>query len=139
LSRTPRTTWAALLAGGLLAGASCTLEQVEVAPPGAEAGAHDDGAEGDGDEYADVTCGDGRTACQGACFDLLTDPEHCGSCSASCGTRGSCVDGECLCDTGHTACPSGCTRLDNDPLNCGRCALACPEGSTCRRSICEPG
>jgi hypothetical protein len=138
LSRTLRTTWAALLAGGLLAGASCTLEQVEVAPPGAEAGARDDGADGDGDELADVTCGDGESACSGACVDLLADPEHCGSCSTACGSRGDCRDGECLCDPVSTSCPSGCARLDNDPLNCGTCGRVCPEGSACRRGLCEP-
>jgi hypothetical protein len=135
----PRTTWAALLAGGLLAGPSCTLEQVEVAPPGAEAVARDDGAGGDGDAYLDVVCGDGLTGCQGACVDLLSDPAHCGSCAAACGAHGDCRDGECLCDPGYTACPSGCTRFDGDPLNCGGCGRACPEGSACRHGVCEPG
>ncbi len=36
-----------------------------------------------------------QTVCDGACFDLARDPDHCGTCDTVCGPGGRCVAGTC--------------------------------------------
>jgi hypothetical protein len=40
-------------------------------------------------------CRAGLTECKGDCFDLKSDPEHCGSCEIRCGRTVPCLDGIC--------------------------------------------
>ncbi|HUB09402.1 MAG TPA: choice-of-anchor D domain-containing protein [Myxococcales bacterium] len=67
------------------------------------------------------TCCDAQyyQSCNGACVDLQTDPENCGSCGTACPT-GQCSGGECL-----SSCGGAQVDLDSDPDNCGACGTAC--------------
>lgn len=71
------------------AGADATTEDVAQPDAGAEAAA---------DAF---TCPTGLVMCGGACVDLQGDPNHCGSCDASCG------DGVVLCCGGQCAANAG--------------------------------
>ena len=44
-----------------------------------------------------LTCPTGQTACGGACFDLTSDPLHCGACNVTCNAGASCTGGSCAC------------------------------------------
>lgn len=61
---------------------------------GAGGGAPDAGA-GGGDAGIPAMCMPGLTPCPGGCFDLQTNPDHCGRCGSSCGS-GLCVMGSCV-------------------------------------------
>jgi hypothetical protein len=70
-------------------------------------------------------CGQDEECCDGTCFNVQTDAEHCGSCDTQCGTGEFCLDGECLvgigtCDVGDDFCPNQGTDLCNDLETC-RC------------------
>lgn len=104
------------------------------------------------------------TTQDGGCFDLATDPNHCGGCGIVCPAgqacdHGNCVDtpckppcsdgnqcvggacqcnGEAACDGDQTCCPKGCKSLRDDPKNCGMCGHACDPGSYCCDGICTP-
>jgi hypothetical protein len=53
----------------------------------------------DGSDAGDVTCTPPLTACSGACVDLQSDDNHCGTCTTTCtadgGTTGTCINGAC--------------------------------------------
>ena len=54
-------------------------------------------------------CKGGKKRCKKKCFDLQTDPEHCGSCSVACDTGEACDSGQCVtvqgtCQAGDDAC-----------------------------------
>jgi hypothetical protein len=92
-------------------------------------------------------CGPDEECCNGTCFNVLTDAQHCGDCDTQCGTGEFCLDGECLvgigtCDVGDNFCTSvldqcndldtcqclqtfdGQTRCGNFPpggFECGQC------------------
>ncbi len=96
----------------------------------------------------ETCCGQGGSTAGGGCFDLATDPSHCGSCTKSC-NGGNCVMGMCTmsncgapCTNGNTCdptsgmcschgqaactgtdtcCSDGCQDLSSDPANCGAC------------------
>ncbi len=81
-----------------------------------------------------IRCRAGLTACPGACIDLATTRDSCGSCGHACSSDQTCVDGVCAsCPRGRAYCDvhnrdlSGCpndllTELDN----CGACGARCP-------------
>ncbi len=64
-----------------------------------------------------IACADGLTCCSGACYDLLTDPDHCGACNRHCPTS------EYTCCTGQGCCPA------EHPVCCG--PGCCDAGTTC--------
>ena len=81
-------------------------------------------------------CPVGQTSCFGTCVNLMTDPQHCGSCGptggAICGTGQACVQGVCsqVCPIGQALCGGICTRLDTT-TNCGACGTTCAAGFVC--------
>ena len=94
-------------------------------------------------------CGAGLTRCAGACVDLRSDRNHCGSCGAFCPDMGGlvCAAGICGCPAGWVDCsqapgvPQGidgyCADIGTDPGNCGACGASCPAGQTCRNGRCR--
>jgi hypothetical protein len=72
-------------------------------------------------------CGQDEACCNGTCFNLQTDAEHCGDCDTRCGTGEFCLDGQCLvgigtCDVGEDFCPNQGVSLCNDFDTC-RCHI----------------
>jgi hypothetical protein len=96
---------------------------------------------------------------QGACADLLSDPQHCGSCDTACPVGQSCSAGTCsgspacapgrwgaFCDpdagtdpagSSLLCCPGlGCADVSSDDQNCGSCGRICPSGLSCTGGRC---
>ena len=80
-------------------------------------------------------------------FDLDTDPENCGGCSAACGAgvangAAGCVGGTCTpdCNPGFGDCDAtystGCEADLSDPANCSACGMACADTEVCTASGC---
>ena len=86
---------------------------------------------------------DKNVKCGNTCVNIMTDPEHCGSCENACNqeNREFCDNGEC-----KTSCKSSeeddsttdkilceidnqkiCVDIANDPMNCGSCGRNCRE------------
>ncbi len=65
-------------------------------------------------------------ACNGACVDAQTDPDHCGDCNTACDTQNGevCSAGKC-CGAGETNCNGTCTNTLNDANNCKTCGTTC--------------
>jgi hypothetical protein len=104
-------------------------------------------------------CKGGKKKCGKKCFDLQTDPLHCGSCGIRCDDDMECRDGECVCpedetECGDTCCPSGQDCVDGQceedlcppeficPLGqaCFDGECVCPDGETvCEDTCCEAG
>ncbi len=84
-----------------------------------------------------VECEGGEVACGQACYDLATNPEHCGECSVVCPAEGNCQAGFCWCPGGATACGTDCVDLNTSPLHCGGCGIACGAGADCINGVCE--
>jgi hypothetical protein len=101
------------------------------------------------------------TFCRGSagtgCFDLLTDPAHCGGCATVCVAGQTCVGGRCtnpstctpncagkacgadngcgdICTTG--SCPSGKTCSNDGVCVTGTCNPACGYNTTCQNGSC---
>jgi len=71
------------------------------------------------------TCpGTGGDCCDGACTDILTDPDHCGGCNAPCGAGELCCNGDCA-DT------------QTDPDHCGGCVSPCNANQQCCSGSCS--
>ena len=81
-------------------------------------------------------CPSGLTRCGNGCANLKTDPQHCGSCNASCPT-GYCSNGGCGCPPGTSYCNGSCFNLKTDPQHCGSCTTVCPSG-VCQNGVCQP-
>jgi len=78
---------------------------------------------------ADQPCQDGLACCAGSCFDLLVDPQHCGSCDACPvpdNADAACAVGMC----GLGACKPGFNDCDKNPAN------GCEVEGSCK---CTPG
>ncbi len=79
-----------------------------------------------------ATCDAPLTNCNGACVDLSTSSQNCGSCFHSCDDPNNgvftCSNGVCSrCAEGTTLCNGEeCTDTTRDPQNCGACGNACP-------------
>lgn len=69
-------------------------------------------------------CAAPSVACDGACVDLQTDINHCGSCDNPCTATESCCAGECY-------------DLEDSPFHCGSCDNACPPGIACIEGVCD--
>ncbi|MDA3862764.1 MAG: hypothetical protein PF689_02740 [Deltaproteobacteria bacterium] len=68
-------------------------------------------------------CPTGKTDCNGTCYDLDSDNDHCGACDNSCSANETCIDRECI-DPNAQPC---------NPTNCDGCC----EGDTCRDGTSE--
>lgn len=85
-----------------------------------------------------VPCGPGTTSCGAACYDLASDPIHCGSCTIQCDAREVCTDGACACAAGLTSCAGDCVELGTS-LHCAGCGDACPaDRRLCVAGACTP-
>jgi hypothetical protein len=70
--------------------------------------------------------GDGLSACDGDCFDLDSDRDHCGSCDRALAGDLICRDGAPDCANGaETACGEQCFDLSYAHDHCGSCANDC--------------
>lgn len=120
---------------------------------GAGGGTGAAGLGGQGAAGGAIECSGSLETCPGdleACLtDLLTDPEHCGSCEKSCAgdalplhTEPACALGECTytCQDGFGDCDelasNGCEEPLNSPTHCGECDRAC-NGCT-SDGLCPP-
>lgn len=93
------------------------------------------------------TCSNGLQACTDAatgvtaCFDLINDVEHCGSCDEACGAGNHCSQGIC-CAPQEQACfdaASGmqrCYDLSQSHDHCGACLNACAQNEECLGRAC---
>ena len=122
----------ACLASGL---GACVIEYTV---PAETAGVDDDGSTDAGTAGGD-TCAPGRDACGSMCFDLASDPEHCGSCDVACAAADVCDAGECVeaCRDGRVDCARACIDLTSDPFHCGECSEVCDLGGECVASDCK--
>ncbi|WP_437734842.1 MXAN_6577-like cysteine-rich protein [Sorangium sp. So ce1335] len=96
------------------------------------AGEEEDAAGGSGG----MLCAPGLAACDGACVDVTSDPQHCGGCETRCARDETCTDGACLCKAGLEACAGKCVDLTRSQEHCGRCDAACGPGLVCQEGTC---
>ena len=84
-------------------------------------------------------CPAGYTNCNGTCFDLKTDFNHCGSCTATaCATGASCSDGKCECGENQQVCGGTCVDVQNSTANCKKCGQACTVACSARLARPQP-
>src|SRR5581483_5686220 len=69
------------------------------------------------------TCGSDQDLCNGACVNVQTDNQNCGSCGNSCGTGTTCSGGSCVCSTGLVSCGNQCVA--SNATHCGSSCTAC--------------
>jgi hypothetical protein len=81
-------------------------------------------------------CSMDLTDCDGECFNLETDAEHCGDCETECATGEVCLEGGCELDCGSlTQCGTSCVDTDTDEMHCGGCDTPCL--GTCVGGDCD--
>ena len=85
---------------------------------------------------SNARCLVGGELCDGACFQVQSDPRHCGTCGRSCAAGEPCVAGQCGCPGGETACSLACRNLKYDNANCGACGKACSADRFCSQGTC---
>ena len=81
-------------------------------------------------------CYGSRRMCDGTCTELLSNPDHCGSCDLSCGDGQACVNGICECAAGQIRCNGACVDPTSNDDHCFQCGNACGAGMMCQRSVC---
>ncbi len=109
-----------------LCGIECVLTSSNVN----HCGECDHVCEGASDLCIDSECQDcsGKTVCEdGRCYDLMNDPNNCGTCGNACGAHITCVDGQCAtCEADWIDCDgdttNGCEKTTAD--------CACINGET---------
>jgi hypothetical protein len=83
------------------------------------------------------SCGASEVLCPDGCFDLSSDPAHCGACDTNCGP-GTCVSGTCQCGGGSIVCEGACVDPSTDPNHCGGCpGQNCGNGQSCVSGVCQ--
>jgi len=104
-----------------------------------------------------TSCLSGLALCSGACRDLKTDSNNCGSCGFVCPAGTSCLNSWCLegakgsntngsgtvsayspCTGRETLCGSTCADLLTDTNHCGVCDRACGSDEICVNARCGP-
>jgi hypothetical protein len=88
---------------------------------------------------ADVRCLEGGDLCDGTCFKLQSEPQHCGTCSNACASGDPCTAGQCGCAPGLKACGLVCRNLEYDPAHCGACGKQCDSDRYCKSGVCACG
>ncbi|MBW2523529.1 MAG: DUF5060 domain-containing protein [Deltaproteobacteria bacterium] len=86
------------------------------------------------------SCPSPMANCSGHCADLDSDPNHCGSCGASCDADQVCASGQCRgeCPSGQTDCGGSCADLQTDRDHCGSCDAPCGDDEQCAGGSCLP-
>jgi hypothetical protein len=82
-----------------------------------------------------------QVRCNGVCYDLGTNSQHCGMCGRACSAGLSCNQGNCgvrTCGMGMTLCGNDCAPLQEDPNNCGACGNRCTGKEPCVGGVCRP-
>jgi hypothetical protein len=98
-----------------------------------------DGGAADGTTGDVITSGDASGCPQ---FNLMTDPQHCGSCTNACPSGEVCSSGMCKmsCQPPTTKClnddAGACFDLSSSPTHCGTCTTVCDNGDA---SALAPG
>lgn len=93
-------------------------------------------------DVAPGACDAGTTAClvagTPACFDLMTDRGHCGTCDTVCCEGTPCIGGRCSfgCTPGSIRCGCACVNPTVDANNCGACGNVCAPGQVCTAGRC---
>ncbi|MBL9028521.1 MAG: hypothetical protein JNL21_40390 [Myxococcales bacterium] len=74
------------------------------------------------------------------CFEILSDPDHCGAGCEKCLPNGSCFDGFCGCSADQIECsnPPGCYDPSSSDDHCGDCNTACSPTEDCSEGHCCP-
>jgi hypothetical protein len=92
----------------------------------------------DSESGQDPGCTLGLDDCGGACVDVRSNPENCGSCGTVCAPGLFCSLGACSgsCASTLTPCGAACVNLTSDVLNCGTCGMQCGSGQTCSNGTC---
>ena len=89
----------------------------------------------------DVACAGDATCCPDGCFDLQTDPDHCGACQTACANpTPACVGGACASCTANSQCPvcqvcEGGQCVADASLQ-HTCTTPCPSGEWCDAGAC---
>jgi hypothetical protein len=93
-----------------------------------------------------ASCAAEETVCAGACSNLMSDRDNCGTCGNQCGdglvcSLGACVEG---CDNGLAACGGACVDQATDTNNCGGCGVddsshVCTPDQMCNAGTCGCG
>lgn len=112
---------------GCPSGQVCMGSSCSVADPTDASGT---GGGGDG------MCEEGRTMCMGGCYNLQTNPMHCGACDTVCPFGTTCTAGVCTCPGTLTLCNGRCVNTDSDQGNCGACNNACTGLTVCTAGAC---
>lgn len=89
-----------------------------------------------GESDAPLGCVPGLTNCDNICFDLESDPEHCGTCDGVCREDEVCSEGMCQCDASETRCGLSCVDMALDDQNCGGCGVVCGAIELCQAGEC---
>jgi hypothetical protein len=79
------------------------------------------------------------------CYDLTSDPTHCGSCTNACSSGQTCTSGQCVgitgqtggSSTGQTVCNGQNVDLMTDNVNCGACGNVCDGCKPCVQGSCQ--
>lgn len=74
----------------------------------------------------DVACPTGETCCLAGCFDLETNPQHCGACGFDCAQGLTCQGGQCGVPCGGDFCVASSEVCFNGA--CHTCDVACESG-----------
>jgi hypothetical protein len=89
-------------------------------------------------------CPKGEGMCAGACTNLQSHPNNCGTCGHVCGPGQQCQNGKCTqCPSGSILCSGRCVSIYTDPSHCGACGHDCPQPpysvATCTDGVCGLG
>ncbi len=85
----------------------------------------DGGVLGAGGDVPQAGCSATSTTCPDGCFDLDSDPTHCGDCTKACAEGQYCDAGRCRCPEGQVVCfgachlPAECTAIAGSYENAG--------------------
>jgi hypothetical protein len=89
-----------------------------------------------------TTCNSGQLECGGACVNVQSDSQNCGSCGNACGSGSSCQAGKCSCTSGFVSCGGSCVA--SNAQHCGSSCTACSGTDVCNSdgtcsSTCSSG
>ncbi len=88
----------------------------------------------------DCNCPAGTDSCPDVCYNLKSDPGHCGSCNNTCLRGEICTKGKCRCPSGWEICNGACVNprgYQADESNCGFCGNECLDNEGCFDGSCK--